>query len=113
MASCTHGIRVAVSGTARSRGRGGFLLLRCGGAAHAVPGSLALSIDNLAVGFALGTYHVGLLLAVVVIGAGSVALSPIGLELGGRRGTKIGERGDLIGGLVLIGVGVAIAAGAL
>jgi putative Mn2+ efflux pump MntP len=74
---------------------------------------LALSIDNLAVGFALGTYHVSLLLAAVVIGAVSVALSLVGLELGSRLGAQTGERGELIGGLVLIGVGIAIAAGAL
>jgi manganese efflux pump family protein len=74
---------------------------------------LALSIDNLAVGFALGTYRVSLLLAAVVIGAVSVALSLIGLELGSRLGAKPGERGELIGGLILIGVGIAIAAGAL
>jgi putative Mn2+ efflux pump MntP len=74
---------------------------------------LALSIDNLAVGFALGAYHVSLVLAAVVIGAVSVTLSLIGLELGSRLGARIGERGEVIGGLVLIGVGAAIAAGAL
>jgi manganese efflux pump family protein len=74
---------------------------------------LALSIDNLAVGFALGAYHVSLIVAAVVIGAVSVALSLIGLELGSRIGARIGERGEAIGGLVLIGVGAAIAAGAL
>lgn len=74
---------------------------------------IALSIDNLAVGFALGTYHVSLLLAAVVIGAVSVTLSLIGMELGSRLGAKTGERGEILGGLVLIGVGVAIAAGAL
>jgi putative Mn2+ efflux pump MntP len=74
---------------------------------------LALSIDNLAVGFALGTYHVSLLLAAVVIGAVSVSLSLVGLELGNRLGTRTGERGEIVGGLVLIGVGVAIATGVL
>jgi len=74
---------------------------------------LALSADNLAVGFALGTYHVNLVLAAVVIGAVSVALSLAGLELGSRLGARTGERGELLGGLVLIGVGIAIAAGAL
>jgi putative Mn2+ efflux pump MntP len=73
----------------------------------------ALSIDNLAVGFALGAYHVSLVLAAVLIGAVSVALSLIGLELGSRLGARIGERGEVVGGLVLIGVGAAIAAGAL
>lgn len=72
---------------------------------------LALSIDNLAVGFALGAYRVSLAVAAIVIGAISVALSLAGLELGSRIGARAGERGDLIGGVVLIGVGIAIAAG--
>lgn len=74
---------------------------------------VALSIDNLAVGFALGTYHVSLVPAVAVIGAVSVCLSLIGLELGSRLGAKTGDHGEILGGLVLIGVGVAIATGAL
>lgn len=74
---------------------------------------IALSIDNLAVGFALGTYHVSLIPAVTVIGAVSVCLSLIGLELGNRLGARTGEHGEILGGLVLIGVGVAIATGAL
>ena len=73
----------------------------------------ALSIDNLAVGFALGTFHVSLPLAAIVIGVVSISMSLIGLELGSRIGTRTGERGELVGGLVLIGVGVAIAAGLL
>jgi putative Mn2+ efflux pump MntP len=71
----------------------------------------ALSIDNLAAGFALGTFHVSLALAAVVIGAISVAMSLIGLELGNRIGARTGERGELLSGLVLIGVGVAVASG--
>jgi manganese efflux pump family protein len=72
---------------------------------------IALSIDNLAVGFALGTYRVSLLLAAVTIGAVSVCLSLAGLELGNRLGVKTGERVEYISGLVLIGVGVALATG--
>ena len=74
---------------------------------------LALSIDNLAVGFALGTYRIGLLVAVLVIGAVSVTMSLAGLELGQRLGARAGGRGEIAGGLVLVGVGVAIAAGVL
>jgi len=40
-------------------------------------------------------------------------MSLLGLELGNRLSAKTGDRGELLGGLVLIGVGVAIAAGAL
>jgi len=74
---------------------------------------LALSIDNLAVGFALGTYHVALLTAAVLIGAVSVTMALAGLELGRLLGTKTGERGEALGGIVLVSVGIAIATGLL
>jgi manganese efflux pump family protein len=74
---------------------------------------LALSIDNLAVGFALGTYHVALLTAAILIGAVSVTMALAGLELGRLLGSKIGERGEALGGIVLVGVGIAIASGLL
>jgi putative Mn2+ efflux pump MntP len=74
---------------------------------------LALSVDNLAVGFALGAYKVGFLLAALLIGAVSVALSLVGLELGARIGAVTGQRGEILGAVVLIGVGVAVAAGLL
>lgn len=74
---------------------------------------LAVSVDNLAIGFALGTYHVSVVLAAVIIGAVSVALSLVGLELGGRVGAKTGDRGELFGGVILVAVGAAIASGLL
>jgi manganese efflux pump family protein len=74
---------------------------------------LALSIDNLAVGFALGTYHVPFAVAAAVIGAVSVTLSLAGLELGARIGGKACQRGEMLGGVILIAVGAAIAAGIL
>ncbi len=73
----------------------------------------ALSIDNLAVGFALGSYHVSLIAAAVIIGAVSVGLSLTGLELGNRLGARTGKNGEILGGAVLIGVGIAVAAGVL
>jgi putative Mn2+ efflux pump MntP len=72
---------------------------------------LALSVDNLAVGFALGAFHVSLAVAAITIGVVSVTLSLIGLELGAQIGIRAGHRGELLGGLVLIAVGTAIAAG--
>jgi len=59
----------------------------------------------------MGTFHVSIALAAIVIGAISVSMSLIGLELGNRIGTRTGDRGELVGGLVLMGVGVAIATG--
>ncbi|HLX50579.1 MAG TPA: manganese efflux pump [Streptosporangiaceae bacterium] len=72
---------------------------------------LAVSIDNLAVGFALGSFHVSLAVAAITIGAISTCLSLIGLELGDRIGARAGQRGELLGAIVLIAVGAAIAAG--
>jgi putative Mn2+ efflux pump MntP len=72
---------------------------------------LAISVDNFAVGFALGEFHVNLALAAAVIGGISIVMSLIGLELGAQIGARAGQRGELLGGLVLIGVGAAIAAG--
>jgi len=70
---------------------------------------IALSIDNLAVGFAIGTYHVGVVVAAVTMGVVSVIMSLLGLELGDRLGARTGEWGELLGGLVLIAVGVTLA----
>jgi putative Mn2+ efflux pump MntP len=50
---------------------------------------------------------------VLVIGAVSMTLALIGLELGSRIGTHTGERSELLGGLVLIGVGIALATGVI
>ncbi len=74
---------------------------------------LALSVDNLAVGFALGSYHTSILVGAVTIGVVSVALALVGLELGSRLGGRVGERGAELAGVLLIAVGALIAAGVL
>jgi putative Mn2+ efflux pump MntP len=73
----------------------------------------ALSIDNLVIGFALGAYHANLLVAAVTIAGVSVALSWLGLEIGGQFGARLGGRSELIGGAVLVAVGVAIGVGVM
>ena len=75
--------------------------------------ALALSIDNLAVGFAIAIHRVDIVLAALMMGVVSVALSLVGLELGSRLGERVEEWAEEIGGTVLIGVGVALAAGLL
>jgi manganese efflux pump family protein len=69
----------------------------------------SLSIDNLAIGFALGDYHVGVVVAALVIAGFSVALTLAGLELGARLGAQIGRRSELVGGALLLLVGIMIA----
>jgi manganese efflux pump family protein len=75
--------------------------------------ALALSIDNLAVGFALAVYHIQIVLAAATMGAVSVVMSLVGLELGNRLGKRIEGLSEEIGGTVLILVGIAIATGLL
>jgi manganese efflux pump family protein len=75
--------------------------------------ALALSIDNLAVGFALAVYPVDLWLAAIVFGVVSILMSLLGLELGHHLGKRVEEWSEEIGGAVLILVGVAIAVGVL
>jgi putative Mn2+ efflux pump MntP len=74
---------------------------------------LALSVDNLVAGFALGAYHVAIGLAAVVIGVVSTGMSLLGFELGARLGGAFGARGDLAASAVLVAVGTTIAAGVL
>jgi putative Mn2+ efflux pump MntP len=61
-----------------------------------------------AVGFAQGTYHVSLLLAAAAIGTVSVVMSLGGLEVGARIGMCAGQRGELLGGLIGVGVGTGV-----
>jgi manganese efflux pump family protein len=96
----TAGDRPAVMAAATS----GWRLLLAG---------LVLSLDNLTVGFALGTYHVRPVPAAVVIGAVSVALSVAGLLAGARLGRAAGRRSGVLAGLVLAGAGAAVIAGVL
>jgi len=82
------------------------------GTVRLLASGLVLSMDNLVVGFALGTYGVGILVGALVIGAVSVVMSLAGLELGGLLGRWAGRRGDQMSGVVLILLGAAIAGGA-
>jgi manganese efflux pump family protein len=75
--------------------------------------ALALSIDNLAVGFALAVYPVDIWLAAITFGVVSIVMSLVGLELGNRLGKRAEEWSEEIGGAVLILVGIAIAVGVL
>lgn len=78
---------------------------------HLVVLAVALSIDNLVVGFALGVYHVAIALAAVTMAAVSVVLSLLGLELGSRLGPRVGEFSEEAGGVVLVLVGLGIGSG--
>jgi manganese efflux pump family protein len=75
--------------------------------------ALALSVDNLAVGFALAVYPVDIWLAALTFGVVSILMSLLGLEIGQMVGKRAESWSEEIGGAVLILVGVAIAVGVL
>ncbi|HEY8741000.1 MAG TPA: manganese efflux pump [Candidatus Dormibacteraeota bacterium] len=70
--------------------------------------AVALSLDNLVVGFGLGLLNAPVLLAAGFMGLSSLVLTVIGLELGKRLGKHLGERSELFSGLVLIAAGVFV-----
>jgi putative Mn2+ efflux pump MntP len=71
---------------------------------------LALSIDNLVIGFGLGVTKTPLVASLLVFAIVSVGLSLAGLELGRTLGARMQGRADWVAGVVLILVGILIAA---
>jgi manganese efflux pump family protein len=98
---------------AEVRGRGGDGSAVVAGMKRLILIGAALSIDNLVIGFALGATHTNLVVAAITIGAVSVALSLMGLEVGRRLGRRLGKWSELVGGAVLVLVGVAVGTGIL
>ncbi len=70
--------------------------------------ALATSIDALAAGITLPMLGAPLGLSLVTIGVTTALLSGAGLLVGRRFGASLGKRLDVIGGLVLIGLGTKI-----
>jgi len=75
--------------------------------------ALALSMDNLVVGFSLGVEHVSVLAAVAVFAAVSVGLSLLGLEFGRRLAAAVEVGSQYLAGAVLVAVGILVAVGEL
>jgi len=69
---------------------------------------LSVSLDELAVGFALGVLHVPLGPALAYIAMQAFALTFVGLFIGQRLGKHLGERAELAAGIVLALLGIAI-----
>jgi putative Mn2+ efflux pump MntP len=75
--------------------------------------ALALSMDNLVVGFGLGAQRVSLLDAIGVFAVVSIGLSLLGLEFGRRLGSAIERGSEYLSGAVLVIVGILVATGSL
>ena len=70
--------------------------------------SVATSLDALAVGFSMAALRVSVWTASVVIGLVTAALTVLGLGFGTRLGGRWGRWAEIIGGLVLLGIGIRI-----
>lgn len=70
--------------------------------------SLATSIDAFAVGLTIALINVPVLMTILMIGLITLGLSLIGLFTGARLGELFGKRMEILGGLILIGIGVRI-----
>ena len=70
---------------------------------------IATSIDALSVGFTIADYgFVRALAAAVIIAAVTLAVCMAGLKLGKRFGMKLAGKANILGGVILIGIGVEI-----
>lgn len=70
--------------------------------------SFATSIDAFAVGLSIALIKVPILLSVIAIGIVSVALSAFGLFAGVKLGETFGKRMEILGGLILLGIGIRV-----
>jgi putative Mn2+ efflux pump MntP len=70
--------------------------------------SVAVSMDALAVGLSLGVLGIFVWYPAILIGVVTGVLSLIGLRVGRIVGKKFGKPVEIIGGLVLIGIGLRI-----
>jgi manganese efflux pump family protein len=70
--------------------------------------ALATSIDALAIGVTLPIFDAPLFLSLVSIGFVTAVMSAAGLFAGRHFGSMLGRRLDIVGGLVLIGLGLKI-----
>lgn len=70
--------------------------------------SVATSIDALAVGFTLSMLGVSIWWPALIIGLVAGALTVVGMLLGRRAGDHWGPRVEIVGGLILIGIGLKI-----
>lgn len=70
--------------------------------------SIATSIDSLAVGLSLAFLESRLLVAAIAIGSVAFLFTGFGFYFGKRLGSILGRWADVVGGIVLIGLGIRI-----
>jgi len=67
--------------------------------------SVATSMAALAVGLSLGVLRIRIWYPAVVIGTVAGALTAIGMHLGAPLGNRLGRKIEVVGGVILLGIG--------
>lgn len=70
--------------------------------------SIATSIDAFVVGFSLALINVSIWFPCIIIGITTAVLTIIGIYFGIKLGNLFGKRMEMLGGLIIIGIGVKI-----
>ncbi|MDR0407754.1 MAG: manganese efflux pump MntP family protein [Campylobacteraceae bacterium] len=70
--------------------------------------SIATSLDALAAGFTLIFLDFNLYASILVIAAVTFIFSFIGVKMGARSGSWLGSAAEVLGGVILIGIGIKI-----
>ena len=70
--------------------------------------SIATSIDALVVGVSFALIEINLYWSIFIIGVVTFLVAMIGMLFGKKVGGKLGKRMEIIGGLILIGIGIKI-----
>ena len=95
-----EGFRGADDEDEEPRRRHGFWLL--------VTTAIATSLDAMAVGVGLAFLQVNIIATALAIGCATLIMSTLGMMVGRFIGSIIGKKAEILGGLVLIGIGVQI-----
>lgn len=70
---------------------------------------IATSIDALSVGFTIADYDAGMAtVCAVIIAVVTFAICVVGLLIGKKVGTKLAGKANILGGIILIGIGIEI-----
>ena len=70
--------------------------------------SFATSIDAFAVGLSIVFLNVPIFVSILAIGIVALVLSAMGLFAGARLGEIFGKRMEVLGGVILIGIGIRV-----
>lgn len=70
--------------------------------------SVATSIDAMAVGLSMAMLNEPWVVPAIIIGVVTWSLCAVGLLAGNRLGEKFGKRMEILGGLILIGIGLRV-----